>query len=340
MVKWVSNIGIPYEQWRINRRNSIGASEVGAILFGSKWTSNLEIWMDKVFGLPAKVQNLRMFLGNKTEPTSEMLWSFYDDTEQSIVTNCEKGTPVKESYNKNATAFNDKWPHLSATPDRIIKPVGKYAGRSGEGCLELKNTMRYVLSQYENSLPPENTVQLVTQFMVTELEYGELFYFIDNNSCECYPIEAYKTKKTQDIIATGTKKFWDSIVKARVVHNQLFEARRKFDMKLAAQLEVELSRLEPDPQTTSGYLKFLTERYKDRVAKVGMIPGNDEQFALAKAHRKASTDIKKMEARKMDLEIKLKLAIKDHVVLDFGKGGKITYYQNKNGSRLFKNAIK
>ena len=333
-VTWISNKETPYDVWVSNRRKTIGASEIAAIVFGSKWTSNLEIWTDKVMGVQPKVQNIRMFLGTQTEDLTASMWEFYDGTEQSVVDNAKKGNKIKECYNNYSTIYNDKWPHLSATPDRIIKPVGKYAGRKGEGFLEIKNTMGFLLKSYEAGLPPENVVQLVAQMMLGEAEYGSLLYFVDNSRFEEHCLEAATTKKVQRLIIDSTTEFWDSVLKARKIYNNIFEAKRNYNFKLASELEIEMARLEPPAQTSSGYLNFLTERYRDRVANIGMVKGDTDQLMLAREHRKTCAAIKKQEQKKMELEIKLKLAIKENVVLDFGKDGKITYYANKNGSRL------
>ncbi len=333
-VTWISNKDIPYEQWRINRRNSIGASEVGTIIFGSRWTSNLEIWMDKVVGLPAKVQNLRMFLGNETEDTTAKMWSYYDKTEQSVVDNIMAGNQIKKCYNKHATAVNSKWPFLTVTPDRIIEPFGKYAGRKTEGCLELKNSQSYVINSYQDQLPPENVVQTVTQMMVTEFGYSEICYFLDNARLSAYELELNQTKSLQKTIIEQTSPFWDSVLAARKIHNQIYEAKRTYNFKLATELEIEMAKLEPNPQSTAGYLSFLTERYRDRVANIGMVKGDTDQLMLAREHRKTCAAIKKQEQKKMELEIKLKLAIKENVVLDFGKDGRLSYYPNKNGNRI------
>jgi hypothetical protein len=295
--------------------------------------------MNKVTGIKSDRYNFRMYIGNVTEGISADMWENYDGSEQSIVDNARKGTPVKKCMNLNYTFKNSLFPHLSATPDRIILPFGVYADRKTNGSLEIKNTNSYVLKSYENELPTENVVQLVTQMMCCDYDFGELFYFVSNERVENHVIEKHKTKKVQNVIIEHTAKFWDSVLKARKIYNQIFEAKRTYNFKLATELELEMARLEPDPQTSLGYLNYLTERYKDRVANIGMIQGDTDQLMLAREHSKTCAAIKKQEQKKLELEIKLKLAIKDNNVLDFGKNGKLTYYQNKNGSRLLKNAI-
>ncbi len=120
---------LTHEEWLYARNNSLGASEVGPVIFGSKWTSNLEIWMNKVTGAKTDKYNFRMYIGNVTEEISAKMWENYDGTELSIVENQRKGTPVKKCINLNSTFRNSLFPQLTATPDRTILPFGKYADR-------------------------------------------------------------------------------------------------------------------------------------------------------------------------------------------------------------------
>jgi len=135
-------------------------------------------------------------------------------------------------------------------------------------------------------------------------------------------------------------RFWEKVKKAKILVNKLFEAKRTFNMKLAYDIEHEIQLLEPAAQNTSGYLNFLTDRYKDRIAKVGYIKGSDDDYTIAKKHKEAIKKAKKIEEERRDLEIKLKLILKENNCLDFGTKGKLTYYPTVNGNRLLKNNVK
>lgn len=338
-ISWQDNSLIPHAEWVYKRNNTIGASEVGAIVFGSKWTSNLEIWHNKVTGKINNNYNLRMYIGTKTEQISADMWEYFDGVDElSVIENERLQRKIKKCENINSTAFNSDFPFLSATPDRIIQPYNKYEGK-GFGCLEIKNTMQSVLKSYETLLPTENVIQLVTQMMCTNYQYGELMYFIDNAKLSVHSIEKKDTKKVEQVILLHTKKFWDSVLLARPIYNQICEAKRTFNNRLANELEVELAKLEPDPQSTVGYLDFLTQQYKDRINNVGMLTGTEFQLDIAKKHKKIIADKKKIEAKKIELEIQLINIIRDNVSIDFGKNGKVTYYPSTNGNRLLKNKL-
>jgi predicted phage-related endonuclease len=339
-VTWVSSVGMTYDEWLLNRNKSIGASEVATIVFGSKYSSSLEIFYAKIGAPKSNYENLRMYLGKVTEEISADLWKHYAGTEQSVVDNIRKGTPVKDCVDLKATAFNDKFPWLSATPDRKILPVLKYAGR-GDGSLEIKNTQGFILRSYEGKLPVENIIQLVTQMMVCEWDYGNLFYFVDNMRCECHELERGDlTKGVEETVLHHTEKFWTNVLAGRKVYNAMYEAKRSMNMRMVAECERELASLEPPVQNTDGWRSFLTKRYEDKLAGVGVIPGKPEQLQIAKAHKELSSKIEILETEQRALDIQLKMAMGDYNTLDFGKEGKVYWKENKNGTRIFSNKIK
>lgn len=336
VLRFQNNTDLTYEQWLLERNKTLGASDLGPIVYGSRWTSNIEIFYNKITGIRRSSQNIRTYLGKKTENINREMYCYYDDTEDSIVRNEMNRTPVKEVINLNATIFNSDYPFISVTPDGEIQSTLKYAGR-GKGSLELKNTQRYVMQSYANGIPTDNVIQVCGQMMVGQYNYADLFYFLDNRNFEEYPFERKKTKVMEELILSHAVPLWENILKGRILYNQMFEAKRLYNMKLAAEIEKEIVRLEPPVQNTAGYLNFLNERYIDRLANVGILPGTNEQLAIAKKHQELGKKIKKLEHQQQLLEIELKLFIKDNNVLDFGKQGRITWYKGKNDRRFFSN---
>lgn len=339
VVTWFDNSLLSHDEWLHKRNSTIGASEVGTIVFGSKWSSSLEIWHNKVTGKIRRDYNLRMYIGTKTEQISADMWQYFDGDETSVIENDRLGKKVKMCKHINSTAFNSDFPFLSATPDRIIQPYGKYAGR-GEGCLEIKNSMGVVMKSYESNLPTEYIIQLVTQMMCTDFKFGELFLFLDNRSLECHPIERKDTKKVEQVILSHTKKFWDSVLKARPIYNQICHEKSKYNMARVAELEVELAKCEPESQNSLGYLNYLTDLYKDRVNGIGIVTGTAAQLEIAKKHKKALAEKKAIEAKEVELKGQLVNILRENTVLDFGKSGNVSYYPNVKGNRLLKNNIK
>lgn len=338
MVKWKSFEGLSDAEWQLLRLNSIGASEVGTICVGSNFSSNLELYYQKIgLGKPT-VKNIRMDIGTETEPLTFKYWRYYEGSEASIIANKQNGRIIKNGTCKKETAFNDKYPHLSVSPDARIQPYGIYEGM-GEGCLEIKNTMEYVLKSYENGLPLGWIFQIATQLMVTEFKYGELFLFVDNRRFQLEPLTRKTTKKLEETILIHTTDFWERVTKARPVVNQMFEFRRTYNMKAADEALREIQQLEPPVQNTRGYMDFLTEQYKERAAGAGIKEGTAADLELARKHKQIAKKISALEKEKQLVEIHLKQIMKESNQLDFGKNGKINFYPNVNGNRTFKNNI-
>jgi len=339
MVTWQDNGTLTYAEWLVARLKTIGASEVGTIVYGNPYTSNLELFYEKIGAGRDRVENIRMFLGKETEETSRKLHSYYEGTEQSVVDNYRAGRKIRESINLNSTAFNDKYPHLSCTPDSEIQDFGIYAGR-GKGSLEIKNTTSWYLNSFESGLPTDNVLQLMTQIIVCEYNYGELFYFIDNSKFQLHPISKEDTGNIEETIMLHTVPFWENVLKARPLYNQLYEAQRNYNMRLVGELQNEIARLEPPAQNTTGYLNFLSKKYTDKMQGMGIMEGNDAQLSIARKHKELGKQIKVLEEDKRKLEIELKLILGDKHTLNFGKNGKISWAESKSGTRTFLNSVK
>lgn len=330
---------LTYPQWLAARKESIGASEVFAIAYTSQYLSNIELFYDKLGAMRPNVQNIRTYIGKKSENIVDQFWPYYEeDNDDSIWINSEKGNKLKECINVNLTARNSKYPFITSTPDRIIQPVGMYAGK-GKGSLEYKNTQSFVLKSYLPNLPPGHIFQCCTQMMVEELNYGELFYFVDNRTYQNYCFTRKQMKSMEQKILDFTTPFWNNVLKGRPIYNAIFEAKRINNHKRAAELETELAQLEPPPQNSKSYLDFINKRYKDRIMTTSSIPGTNDQYLIAQKHQELGKKIEKLELQQRQAEIDLKNILKEHSVLDFGAKGKVTWYCYES-RRIFKNSIK
>lgn len=333
------NSKLSFEDWLYGRNKGIGASEIGAIVFGSRWTSNLEIFYNKVTGTKKNAQNIRTYIGKKTENINREMYCFYDQTEDSIWQNELANNPVKEVINHNATYWNCDYPHLFVTPDGEIQNTLKYAGK-GLGSLELKNSQRMVLNSYEGGIPTDNIFQVVAQMMVPEYSHADLFFYLDNRHFEEHHFVRKEVRKMEETILAHTIPFWENVLKARPLYNQLYECRRNYQMKQVAELEVEIANLEPPIQNSQGYADYLTDHYKDRISEGKIIPGTIDQLLIAQKHKKLVKQIDKLKKEKEAIEIDLKTFLKHNHTIDFGKQGKVTWFPTKTGNRLFKNNTK
>lgn len=339
MVRWQNNSELTYDQWLVARLKTIGASEVGAIVYGNPYTSNLELFYEKIGAGKERVENIRMFLGKETEDTSRKLYEYYDGTEQSIVDNYRTGNKKRAIINLNSTAFNDNYPHLSATPDAEIQDFGVYAGK-GKGSGEIKNTTSWYIGSFESGLPTDNVLQLCTQVIIGEYNYGDLFYFIDNSKFQLHHIEKSEMGNIEETIMLHTVPFWENVLKARPLYNQLYEAQRQMNQRRIAELQKEIAALEPPAQNTTGYLNFLSQKYKDKMAGMGMMDGTDAMLSIARKHKELGKKIDELEAERRMFEVELKNIIGDKHTLNFGQHGKVTWAADRTGKRTFLNKVK
>ena len=91
----------------------------------------------------------------------------------------DKNRKVRGSRKVNAYCINDKYPNLFVSLDRdFIDP------KHGLSALELKNKTYSSYSKWENKMNPCEVVQLSTQLLVSEYQYGEICYLIDNTRME------------------------------------------------------------------------------------------------------------------------------------------------------------
>lgn len=334
MITIQNNNDLSLDQWIANRFNSIGASEVSPICFGSRYTSNIEIYYQKVSGITRMIENIRTYTGKKSENIVDQFYPYYEGTEDSIWVNHNSGKIIRSIENKNVTGGNDKYSHLTATPDRFTKCL--YSNK--EILTEYKNTQGYILKQWEPGLPIDHVIQNLTQLKVFEKKDGHIFYYIDNRCFRLEEMQSDKFKSQWDIVLEITTDFWNRVMKARPIYNQMCEFKRKFNMKAAAEAEVEIQQLEPPVQYSQGYLNFINENYKNR-ASLGGKKATEAEIILAKKYKEIAKKEEKLKKEKLQIEIDLKKSMDGAKVIDMGKLGNVSWQQYDN-RKIFKVNIK
>lgn len=334
MITLQYNNDLSLEQWISNRINSIGASEVSPICFGSRYTSNIEIYYQKISGITKMIENIRTYTGKKSENIVDQFYPYYEGTEDSVWINHNAGKKLRSIENRNVTGRNDKFPHLTATPDRFTKCL--YSNK--EILTEYKNTQGYILKQWEPGLPIDHVIQNLTQLKVFEKKDGHIFYYIDNRRFRLEEMQADKFKSQWDTVLGITIDFWKRVEKARPIYNQMCEFKRKFNMKAAAEAEIEIQQLEPPVQYSQGYLNFINENYKERL-QLGGKKATDAEIDIAKKYKEIGKKMEKLEKQRQQIEIDLKRAMNGSMVLDLGKVGSVSW-QQYNNRKIFKVNIK
>lgn len=326
MIELQYNNDLTRDQWLFNRGKSVGASEACAIVYGSKWDSNIRLYYEKISGIKKDIQSLITYRGHKSENIIDSMYPYYKDSDESIYLNEEKGLIIRPIENRNVSGTNSKFPHLKATPDRFRTDV--------LACAEYKSTQSYVLSAYKDNLPLENVVQCIVQVNVFELDFCDLFYFIDGRKCELHTIKRKEWKKQWEKICTLSLDFWQRVEKAKILYNQMYNAKHEYNMKLANELEAEIVNLEPPVQHTEAYCKFLNDKKIDR-NKLGGRPANEIEKAAAKKYFFTDQKIKKLEQELLASEIDLKNSMRDDQIIHMDKNGQVEWIQYEN-RRIFR----
>lgn len=302
------------------RSKGIGASEGGTILGLNEFECKLQVHHRKLGILPPKKRNLRMHLGGRSEDFISDMWGYWVTDENVFCENLDKNRKVRESRKVNAYCINDKYPNLFVSLDRdFIDP------KHGLSALELKNKTYSSYSKWENKMNPCEVVQLSTQLLVSEYQYGEICYLIDNTRMEVMNMLYKDAMMLEKKIVSETDLFWRNVLDSRIIMNQIHHAKTNYNMKLVADLQVQLYSLEPAPEETEAYLDYLTELSREKKSVVPL-KGTDDLYAIAKSHKLTTDKIKALEAKKTKLQCDLAYAMRDKKEIDFGKNGKVSLF--------------
>lgn len=350
--------GMTQEDWLRFRKRGVGASDVGTILGLNPYKCSAQLFWEKVSDdIGLTVENMAMFLGKEQEDFIANLWQYWEDDEQQMMTNYRAGRIVRRCQRVNAYVINPDFPWLFVSLDRKINKGAKtivsaipqaHGGAIArgmnvtetggtEGALELKTIAGYEADKWEAGIPPSHVVQVQTQLLVCEFLFGELAVLKDGRTLDVIPFE-FSPGITETII-TRTKEFWDRVEKGRILATRRFEAERNYNYKAVEQLEAELSSIEPPPDGSDAFAKYLKERY--RIAEPGEQSGTDEHFTWALNDQDAAEKIKRLEQARTLAQNQLKNVLRAGAdKLTFGPRGYISWKTDAKGSRRFLNKIK
>lgn len=328
---------MPDEEWLRFRKRGIGASEVGAILGLSEYTSSIEVFYDKIGEeLNVKGENLAMLLGKETEPLNSKMWQYWEGTEESMIKNFRAGRVVRRMQRVNGYVQNPKYDWLFVSLDRKINK-NFYQGKAyGEGALELKNMSGYEVQKWETGIPASHVVQVQTQLEVCEFEYGELCIMQDGRKFSVIPFE--RNAEICAHIVRQTHEFWEKVERARALRTMQYEAKSNFNVKLAQELEAEIIMLEPEPDSSDGLKHFLKAKYQKGTE--GERTGTPYELEIGTKHKRAKEVIKEQGKIVQECENILKYQMREIEVLNFAQDGKIYWQNDSSGKRTFRNKLK
>jgi putative phage-type endonuclease len=343
------------EDWLRYRKRGIGASEVGTILGLNPYKASIELFYEKLGeDLNLNVENLAQFMGKEQEDFVANLWQYWDPSDPqpgAMINNYREKRVIRRCQRVNAYVHNPKYPWLFVSLDRKINHSNRNetpksredrfseTGVSyiGEGALEIKTIAGWEADKWEAGIPPSHVVQVQTQLLVCEFEFGELATLTDGRQFDVLPFE--RRQDIMDTILTRTKDFWDRVEKARAAMTRKFEGQRTFNYRMAQEAEAELAELEPSPDGSDAFAAYLKKKYN--LAEPGEVIGGEEQLNHAETHRKIQEQIKALEGQKQYHENILKNSIRSEAdKLTFGDRGFVSWRVDSRGSRRFLNKVK
>ena len=175
MISKVSTMGMTKDEWLKERSKSIGGSEIGAILGMNPWQSAYALWCERT-GKTAP------FEGNLATEVGTALEEFVAD---------KFATVSGLGHNVMRTHFiyrNDEYPHLHASPDRLI-----YASRSTNATLlaglECKTTSAFNTRKFRGvDFPMQYYAQCVAYMAVLNVDTWYLAVLVGNHEFHIYKV--------------------------------------------------------------------------------------------------------------------------------------------------------
>lgn len=188
------------DEWHAARLNSLGASEVAAVLGLSKWQTPLSVYNAKK-GVPIVIDEDLAYFGHALEPVISGWVS--------------KKHPEVGLLSDGFSARSTKYPWLTASPDRVAYfPLDSDQPPFDYVPVELKTSSAYSKSEWENGVPLYYQAQVQVQIAVLDAPYGWLAVLHGGNSPELF-----KVPRDDEFIETMvrvTKDFWENNVLANV----------------------------------------------------------------------------------------------------------------------------
>lgn len=206
MMKKIPTADMSREEWLAERRNSLGGSDMGAVLGLNRWASPFSVWSEKTGRLPTKEDTEAMRQGR--------------DLEEYVAARFMEKSG-KQVQRMNYLLRSDNAPYLHANIDRRI--LGERSG------LECKTASALNLKAYTGGeFPDSYYVQCVTYLTVTGWERWYLAVLVLGKGFMIYQIttveddilpewcesSVYVSAAEMEALKSGAKHFWEEYVLA------------------------------------------------------------------------------------------------------------------------------
>lgn len=187
MTQKISTIGMTYREWLLERRNSIGGSDVSAILGFNKYRSAYQTWLDKTGKIDIE----------ENEPSEAAYWG--NQLEDLVAKEFNRRTGIK-IRNDNKMHFKKDKPFLSANIDRAI--VGE------NSFLECKTASEWLRGEWvDEEIPAPYMFQIQHYMNVLDYEYCYIAALIGGNKFIWKKVK--RDQELIDLVETKLTEFWE-----------------------------------------------------------------------------------------------------------------------------------
>lgn len=173
------------DEWLLERRKSVGASEVAAVMGLSQWATPLDVYKSK-HGVDRPFDPLIALVGHEDERTMSA-W-------------LTKLSGLNPDLEPGFMARSDRYPFIHATPDRMWDGVP----------VQLKTAHEYTSHKWDEGIPTEYRIQVQTEMLVLGAPRALLVVRIGSRDFRAI-WENRDDKFIEQHMIPALREFWDGV---------------------------------------------------------------------------------------------------------------------------------
>lgn len=307
-------------QWLGKRMDGIGGSDMSSILGLNYRFSAVELFYQKVgLTFQSDEENEAMFWGSRGESNVLDIGQYYDIDTGSYMDNYESKRKVRKITKLGYMVKNPKYPWILSNIDGAVNFTPRNFKMDGPA--EAKTISRQTAEMWENGIPPYHLCQINTYMIGCEpmmrKREAYIFYLQDGRQFRGYCIPVID--QIREAILEQSEDFWGRVLKGREIMQDI----KDNDTRLKY-----LAEIEPDPDNTEAYYKFMSELFQLKSAFV-RIDAKHDDVVNALVYKKLAQEIKSLKEQQQEHKNAIIKSLHDAGanVIDFKDGGKITWNQ-------------
>lgn len=199
-MKTIQTNEMTHDEWLLERKNGIGASDASAVLGLNKYRTAYDVWIDKTSELPEiEEENPNKELMEAGIRMEEVISTWWAE---------ETGMKVRQDHKIRSHPDYD---FIRCNLDRTITENNG----DGPGVLECKNTKEVMMKYWDDGPPLMHFTQIQMQLAITGYSWGEVAVCFGGCRFDRYPVET-DTELINDYIIPRLVKFWENNVLKKV----------------------------------------------------------------------------------------------------------------------------